>query len=114
MKVRGTHWTALLIALVGMGLTSASAGAQTLAFTFTQLDVPGSVSTEADGINAQGEIIGFFVDKTNKPHGFLHQPATFKQLDFTATTATRTVAINDAGVIAGSFTDTAGVQHGLV
>src|SRR6266851_3642842 len=103
MKVHGAHSTPLLMAVTTIGLTSVSAGAQTAAFTFTQLDFPGSLSTEMDGINAEGEIIGFFVDKAGKQHGFLHQPATVTQLDFPGATATRTVAINDAGVIASSL-----------
>jgi probable HAF family extracellular repeat protein len=75
------------ILAVGVAFGSAFANAQTT-LTFTQLDVPGSVSTEADGINAQGEIIGFFVDSAGKQHGFLHQDATFTQLDFPGATAT--------------------------
>jgi uncharacterized membrane protein len=113
MKVRRIHLSVLAFALVSL-LAGISAVGQAPAFTFTQLDVPGSVSTEADGINAQDEIIGFFVDAGGKQHGFLRQHASFTQLDFPGATATRTVAINDAGVIAGSFTDAAGVSHGLV
>ena len=113
MKARKNRLSIYVVALVSMALGSASAFAQTT-FTFTQLDVPGSVSTEADGINAPGQIIGFFVDSAGKQHGFLHQGATFTQLDFPGATATRTAGINNSGVIAGSFTDAAGVQHGLV
>ena len=111
MKVRRTHLAVLAFVLVNMALANIPAGAQTT-FTFTQLDVPGSVSTEADGINAQGQIIGFFVDSAGKQHGFLHQDATFTQLDFPGATATRTAGINNSGVIAGSFADAAGVQNG--
>ena len=88
MKARRISFAIVAVALA---FGTASAIAQTT-FTFTQLDVPGSVSTEADGINAQGEIIGFFVDSAGKQHGFLHQDATFIQLDFPDATATRTVA----------------------
>src|SRR6476646_323487 len=67
MKAHRIYYAIVAFALA---FGSASANAQTT-FTFTQLDVPGSVSTEADGINAQGQIIGVFVDGAGKQHGFL-------------------------------------------
>ena len=59
-------------AIVALALASgsASAVAQTT-FTFTQLDPPGSISTEADLINSQGQIIGFFFDAAGREHGWL-------------------------------------------
>jgi hypothetical protein len=54
-----THKIYSAIFALAMAFGSASAAAQTT-FTFTQLDPPGSASTEADDINAQGQIIGFF------------------------------------------------------
>jgi hypothetical protein len=53
MKVRKFS---LMICAVALAFGSASAIAQTT-FTFTQLDPPGSVSTEADLINSQGQIL---------------------------------------------------------
>ena len=113
MKVRRTHLAVLAFVLVNMALANIPAGAQTT-FTFTQLDVPGSTATEADGINAQGEIVGFFFDAAGRQHGFLKQGGSFTQLDFPGATATRTANSNNAGVIAGAFTDAAECQHGML
>lgn len=46
--------------------------AQTSAFHFQLFDVPNSASTEADNINARGEITGFFFDQSGRQHGFFH------------------------------------------
>src|ERR1700743_3750473 len=102
MKARRIYLSLLVVA---MSLGNIAAHAQAPAFTFTQLDVPGSASTEADGINAQRQIIGFFVDNAGRQHGFLHERSTFTTLDFPGAATTRTVSINDASVITGSFTD---------
>src|ERR1700744_4671030 len=114
MKVRRIYLSFWALALLSLALGGSLAHAQAPAFTFTQLDVPGSASTEADGINAQRQIIGFFVDNAGKQHGFLHERSTFTTLDFPGAATTRTVSINDASVITGSFTDASGASHGLV
>ena len=38
---------------------------------FTQIDVPGSVFTVANGINPRGDIVGAYVDSSGRLHGFL-------------------------------------------
>jgi hypothetical protein len=42
-------------------------------FTFTKIDVPGAIGTEAHGINTQGQIVGDYNDTAtpSKTHGFL-------------------------------------------
>jgi len=104
-------YSAILAVAITFGSVSATAQ---ITFTFTQLDPPGSVSTEADDINAQGQIIGFFFDAAGREHGWLFQDGSFTQVDFPGASATRTVNINNSSVITGSFLDAAGVQHGLV
>jgi len=62
--------------LVFVGLTGQSMGAPHgflySGGTFTTLDVPGSLLTQAFGINDSGEIVGRFVDGTVVP-----EPATW-------------------------------------
>ncbi|HEY2364593.1 MAG TPA: hypothetical protein VGK36_25990 [Candidatus Angelobacter sp.] len=79
-----------MICAVALAFGSVSAIAQTT-FTFTQLDPSGSVSTEADLINSQGQIIGFFFDAAGREHGWLFQNGSFTQVDFPGASATRTV-----------------------
>jgi probable HAF family extracellular repeat protein len=42
--------------------------------TFTTIDVPNSVTTDAFGINDRGQIVGLFVDTNGAVHGFLATP----------------------------------------
>jgi uncharacterized membrane protein len=86
--------------------------------SFTQIDVPGAVATQAFGINDAGQIVGGFYNIVNdiigRPgtfgHGFLDTGGSFTQLDvrFTqldvpgATIDTRAFGINGAGQIVGS------------
>lgn len=80
MKARRISFAIVAVALA---LGSASAIAQTT-FTFTQLDPPGSISTEADDINSQGQIIGFFFDAAGRQHGWLLRTARLRKLIFPA------------------------------
>ena len=80
----------LLLVVLAVLLANTSAQAQPGGFTFTQINVPGSASIELDGINAQGEIVGFFVDQSGKQHGVVDQNGMFTQLDFPGATATKT------------------------
>jgi len=74
------------IVAVTMAFGSASASAQTT-FTFTQLDPPGSVSTEADLINSQGQIIGFFFDAAAESMAGFFRTARSRKLIFPAPAA---------------------------
>jgi hypothetical protein len=38
---------------------------------FTQIDVPGAILTDANGINPRGDIVGDYVDSDGNEHGFL-------------------------------------------
>src|SRR3954467_101974 len=96
MKARGTLFSIFLLALV---FAAIPAGAQGPFFTFTQLDPPGSISTEADLINSQGQIIGFFFDAAGRQHGWLFQNGAFTQIDFPGRSGTPPVNINNSSVI---------------
>lgn len=37
----------------------------------TSFDVPGATATYGNGINTQGDIVGYFIDSTGGYHGFL-------------------------------------------
>jgi probable HAF family extracellular repeat protein len=42
--------------------------------TLQPLSFPGSITTEAYGINAAGEVVGYFIDQSYNTHGFLWTP----------------------------------------
>ena len=41
---------------------------------FTQIMVPGAVSTAITGVNARGQIVGTYRDSDDRLHGFLAEP----------------------------------------
>ena len=65
----------LLLPLLVLGILPLRA--QTASFSFQHFDVPDSASTEADNINARGEIVGFFVDHADRQHGFFYCQGAF-------------------------------------
>jgi hypothetical protein len=66
------HWFCGLIALgLCLGMAGQSKGQAT--YSFTTLDVPGSTYTQAHGINASGQIVGYYDDAGGR-HGFLATP----------------------------------------
>jgi uncharacterized membrane protein len=84
--------------------------------TAALLRAPGSVSSDATGINDAGLIVGTFVDATSGyvTKGFLDDGGTFTTITVPGATTTLPVAINDAGEIAGTYSDAAGQGHGFV
>jgi probable HAF family extracellular repeat protein len=50
--------------------------------TFTSFDFPGATSTTAWGINADGAVVGAYVDSAGKQHGFLLSGGDFTTIDY--------------------------------
>jgi probable HAF family extracellular repeat protein len=75
-----------------IGSTDPSLGE--LPYTFTSINVPGSTSTNAFGINNTGQIVGAYTDSTGT-HGFLDTNGVFTTLPFVPT------GINNVGQIVG-------------
>jgi probable HAF family extracellular repeat protein len=93
--------TAIAIAcLVGL-VTSGAGAAQSL--VFSTIDFPGAVSTNAQGINAQGKIVGGYTDTVGRAHGFLLSGGQFQSIDFPDSRATLARGIGPGGDIVGSY-----------
>jgi probable HAF family extracellular repeat protein len=92
----------VIVAIACLCLAIATAaGAQSL--TFTTIDFPGAVLTNAQGINAQGEIVGFYTDTAGRTHGFLQSGGQFRSIDFPGAQSTQARGIGPAGDIVGSY-----------
>ena len=80
---------ATAIAVFCLGLISA---ARADPFTFTEITVPGSISTEAFGINDSGEIVGSANFRTNgqseQRNGFIENGSTFTTISNPGSTIT--------------------------
>ena len=73
--------------------------------TFSSVNVPGSISTSATGINAAGNIVGEYEDSSQTFHGFLDSLGSFTYpIDFPGASITMANGINVFGFIVGSYT----------
>ena len=67
------------------------------------MDYPGAVSTIANGINSQGDIVGWYTDTAGKTHGFFLGRHGFVSIDYPGACRTEAWAINPAGDIVGVY-----------
>ena len=74
-------------------------------FDFTTIDVPNSVTTNALGINNQGQIVSNYGDVSGRPLGFLLSGGTFTTIDVPNSDGTDAIGINNKGQIVGTFGD---------
>jgi uncharacterized membrane protein len=81
--------------------TTGSAAAQSLAFT--TIDFPGAILTNAQGINAQGEIVGGYTDTAGRSHGYVLSGGQFRSIDVPNSRATIARGIGPGGDIVGSY-----------
>src|SRR5262245_8169433 len=71
-------------------------------YTFTTIEPPGSIFTEAIGINDSGEIVGDYRLADNLTHGFLLSGGTYTTVDFPGH-MTVAFSINNSGQIVGTY-----------
>src|SRR6187402_3577440 len=88
----------------------APASAQVL--DFTTVDVPGASATLPRGINARGDIVGFY-GAGGVFRAFLLQEGTFADIDLPGAAATRPRSINAPGDIVGLYS-AGGTNHGFL
>jgi len=70
--------------------------------TYTQIDYPGASQTYPQGIDAAGDLVGYYYDAANAVHGFLLSGGLFTTIDYAGGTGTFLYGINDEGLIVGS------------
>ena len=97
----------LLVGVTGQAMAQPSC-------SFTILDVPGSskASAIALGINASGQIVGYYYHAGSTTHGFLLDQGTYTTLDVPGALHTYANGINASGQIVGTYYDAAKRIHG--
>jgi probable HAF family extracellular repeat protein len=78
------------------------AGAE-LQLVFTTLEVLGAVWTNAQGINARGDVVGIYTDTSGLNHGFLWSGGEFATIDVPEARVTAARAIGPNGEIVGTY-----------
>lgn len=92
-----TRFRALFLLSVVLGcLTLASAQG-----TYTQVDIPGALSTRITGINTAGDMVGTYT-VPNLVHGFLMKGGIVTTVDYPGSNHNNLQGINDNGQIVGS------------
>ena len=91
-----------------------STAAIAVADTYTSIDVPGAISTDASGINSSGEIVGTYTDARDIVHGFRLDRGVFVTIDHPGATNTTAISIDNRGDVAGFFLDSANHWHGFL
>ncbi len=105
--------TRLLLGMAALVLFLGVTGQAKADYLFTTLDPVGSIRTEAQGINTNGDIVGFYEDAKHNVHGFLRIGGEYEIFDVPVlgTTWTQGSGINDFGEIVGRYI-VDGIQHG--
>jgi uncharacterized membrane protein len=81
---------------------------------FASFDVPvgGAQFTQLDDINANGQLLGVYIDAGGAEHGFLKAGAMFTSIDYPGAVTTTAWGINSAGKMVGNWYDSSGAAHG--
>jgi uncharacterized protein (TIGR03437 family) len=102
---------ALLLSVCGLG--------QAQTYSYSTFDPPGSTSTQVNGMNNAGQIVGSYRDATGATHNFLRSAdgATYITIEAPGSkpATTTTDAINNLGQIAGNYVDpSSGFTHSYI
>lgn len=79
----------------------AGAGAER-ALVYTTIDVPGASTTNAQGINQHGDIVGGYTDSSGN-HGYLLSNGVFTTIDYPGAAHTDARGLNARGEIVGGY-----------
>jgi probable HAF family extracellular repeat protein len=83
--------------------------------SFTAIAKPGATLTDVEGINARGDIVGFYIDSSGNFHGLLLSDGRFTTIDVPGVAQTfGCFGINAEGYIVGSSIDSSGNDHGFL
>ena len=96
--------TGIAIALAGaLVVTTTLAGARQEAFDYTEIVVPGAVFTNAQGINAGGDVVGFYRDGTGRTRGYLWSGGEVTTIEYPDAALTDARGISPGGEIVGTY-----------
>ena len=76
--------------------------------------MPGAVFTSVNGINANGEISGIYVDAGGTFHGYFRSKGVFTTLDPPGAVRTQAEFLNAQGQVVGVYRDANQTRHGFV
>jgi probable HAF family extracellular repeat protein len=88
---------------------------------FATVHVPGAMSTQTQGINNRGQIVGVYSNDSNAVsapdatrRGFMLDRGRYLRLDFPGARKSQAYDINDRGQVVGEYIDANGRSHGYL
>ena len=72
-------------------------------YTFTKIQVPGAMRTEASGINNSGQTVGTYWSFDGTVHGFIFDGTTYTTVDYPGAPYTFAFGISAGGQIVGTY-----------
>jgi hypothetical protein len=79
------------------------------------IEIPGSIQTEAFGIENNARVVGAYTDKTLVTHGYIYFHGSVTNIDYPGSTFTQAWGINDPQRVVGNFRDPeTHLQHGFL
>ena len=84
-------------------VTTLGINAQQREFDYTTIAVENALVTNAQGINAGGDIVGWYVDANSIFHGFLLRDDVFTTIDYPGAVFTDARGIGPGGEIVGTY-----------
>ena len=83
-------------------------------YRYVKIHVPASIDTRANGVNARGDVVGFYTDVEGALHGFLRRKGDYSTIDFPGASLTVAFSLNARGDIVGRFVDAEGNGHAFL
>ncbi|MBV9266862.1 MAG: hypothetical protein JO061_11905, partial [Acidobacteriaceae bacterium] len=71
-------------------------------YSFTNIDVPGATQTNPSGVNASGEVAGYYWDGSTD-HGFVYINGQFTTFDYPGALLTQALSVADNGDVYGAY-----------
>ena len=115
VRRKGTLALCLVLCILGLGLSASAQVPTIITFEAPGAGTGAGQGTIALGNDAQGAIMGSYIDASNVYHGFLRAPdGRFTTIDVPGAPDTVPNSINSAGVITGWYVDANNVAHGFL
>jgi uncharacterized membrane protein len=91
------------LAICAVMTLACGVAAQERETSYTTLDFPGAAATTITGINADGQMAGFYRDAAGQTHGFVRRGQTYASIDFPGAAWTNARGISPSGEVVGAY-----------
>jgi hypothetical protein len=103
------------LGLIAGGLMAACPAAWATSYTYVSIVQPGAKATIPVGLNASGEVVGYWYDSNYAAHPFVYQNGAITPFSFPeGVDGISITGINDAGAICGGYADSNDASHGFI